>query len=136
MVASGGAIHCAMLAKDEARQALPNAADVASGARMNIDRRRLFLLAGGLLLCGNAQALGTTAPPAPPANTAPSERPTRAVWTPERIAVLRRMWAENRSATRIARQLGPFTRNAVHRKARLLGLKRPHSILSRDRSSE
>lgn len=83
-------------------------------------------MASGLLLAGTAHAFeNLTHVPVTPAKTARSALSTRAVWTQERIAVLRWMWAEDRSAAYIARQLGRCTRDAVHRKARRLGLKRP-----------
>ncbi|HLI10567.1 MAG TPA: GcrA family cell cycle regulator [Alphaproteobacteria bacterium] len=43
-------------------------------------------------------------------------------WTEERIAILRRLWAQGLSASQIAEQLGSVTRNAVIGKAHRLGL--------------
>lgn len=45
-------------------------------------------------------------------------------WTPEREAVLRRMWGEGRSASEIARELGGVTRHGVIGKGHRLGLGR------------
>ena len=122
--------HCSsaldpVVANIHQRHTLPSAAVIASGPRMNIDRRQLFWMATGLLVAGPVQALEHSAHlPVIPAKTR-SELLTRTVWTQERIAVLRWMWAQDRSASYIARQLGRCTRNSVHRKARQLGLKRP-----------
>ncbi|HRK63637.1 MAG TPA: GcrA family cell cycle regulator, partial [Terricaulis sp.] len=35
------------------------------------------------------------------------------MWTEERVATLRKLWAEGLSASQIAKQLGGVTRNAV-----------------------
>ncbi|MBL8531949.1 MAG: GcrA cell cycle regulator, partial [Hyphomonadaceae bacterium] len=43
-------------------------------------------------------------------------------WTEERVALLRKLWAEGLSASQIAKQLGGVTRNAVIGKVHRLGL--------------
>ena len=43
-------------------------------------------------------------------------------WTEERVADLKRLWAEGHSASQIAKQLGGVTRNAVIGKVHRLGL--------------
>jgi GcrA cell cycle regulator len=43
-------------------------------------------------------------------------------WTEERVAQLRKLWAEGLSASQIAKQLGGVTRNAVIGKVHRLGL--------------
>lgn len=43
-------------------------------------------------------------------------------WTEERVALLRKLWAEGLSASQIAKQLGQVTRNAVIGKVHRLGL--------------
>jgi len=43
-------------------------------------------------------------------------------WTEERVARLRKLWAEGNSASRIAKQLGGVSRNAVIGKVHRLGL--------------
>jgi GcrA cell cycle regulator len=43
-------------------------------------------------------------------------------WTDERVALLRKLWAEGLSASQIAKQLGGVTRNAVIGKVHRLGL--------------
>ena len=43
-------------------------------------------------------------------------------WTDERVATLKRLWAEGHSASQIANQLGGVTRNAVIGKVHRLGL--------------
>jgi GcrA cell cycle regulator len=43
-------------------------------------------------------------------------------WTDERVETLRAMWAEGRSASQIAKELGGVTRNAVIGKVHRLGL--------------
>ena len=45
-------------------------------------------------------------------------------WTPERVEVLTRLWAEGLSARQIAAKLGGVTRNAVIGKAHRLNLQR------------
>ena len=51
------------------------------------------------------------------------------IWTDEKIEVLRRLWADGRSASEIALTLGDVTRNAVIGKAHRLGLSgRPSPI--------
>lgn len=45
-------------------------------------------------------------------------------WTDDRIATLKRLWAEGRSATYIAEEIGGISRNAVIGKAHRLGLER------------
>lgn len=45
-------------------------------------------------------------------------------WTPERVEILTRMWAEGFSARQIADKLGGITRNAVIGKAHRLNLSR------------
>jgi hypothetical protein len=77
-------------------------------------------MANGLLIAGNGQALESSRPA-----TQATPAFTRTAWTPERVAELRRLWAENRGGAYIAKQLGGCTRNGVHWKARRLGLKRP-----------
>lgn len=44
------------------------------------------------------------------------------MWSEERTALLRKLWAEGLSASQIARQLGGVTRNAVIGKVHRLGL--------------
>ncbi len=44
------------------------------------------------------------------------------MWTEQRVADLRRLWAEGLSASQIARRLGNTTRNAVIGKVHRLGL--------------
>jgi GcrA cell cycle regulator len=43
-------------------------------------------------------------------------------WTDERVALLRRLWEDGQSASKIAAQLGGVTRNAVIGKVHRLGL--------------
>ena len=43
-------------------------------------------------------------------------------WSDERVALLRKLWAEGLSASQIAKQLGGVTRNAVIGKVHRLGL--------------
>ena len=43
-------------------------------------------------------------------------------WTDERVALLRKLWAEGHSASQIAKQVGGVTRNAVIGKVHRLGL--------------
>lgn len=43
-------------------------------------------------------------------------------WTDERVEILKRMWAEGKSASQIAKELGGVTRNAVIGKVHRLGL--------------
>jgi GcrA cell cycle regulator len=43
-------------------------------------------------------------------------------WTDDRVATLRKLWAEGLSASQIAKQLGGVTRNAVIGKVHRLGL--------------
>ncbi|MEL7026638.1 MAG: GcrA family cell cycle regulator, partial [Pseudomonadota bacterium] len=43
-------------------------------------------------------------------------------WTEERVDVLKRLWADGKSASQIANELGGVTRNAVIGKAHRLGL--------------
>lgn len=43
-------------------------------------------------------------------------------WTEDRVAVLKKLWAEGHSASQIAKQLGGVTRNAVIGKVHRLGL--------------
>lgn len=43
-------------------------------------------------------------------------------WTDERVETLKKMWAEGQSASRIAKELGGVTRNAVIGKVHRLGL--------------
>lgn len=45
-------------------------------------------------------------------------------WTPERVEMLTRLWAEGLSARQIAAKLGGVTRNAVIGKAHRLNLQR------------
>lgn len=49
-------------------------------------------------------------------------RGTKSSWSDERVATLRKLWAEGLSASQIAKQLGGVTRNAVIGKADRLGL--------------
>lgn len=44
------------------------------------------------------------------------------MWTDDRVATLRKLWAEGLSASQIAKQLGGVTRNAVIGKVHRLGL--------------
>ncbi|MGE0829297.1 MAG: GcrA family cell cycle regulator [Hyphomonadaceae bacterium] len=43
-------------------------------------------------------------------------------WTEERVALLKKLWAEGHSASQIAKQIGGVTRNAVIGKVHRLGL--------------
>jgi GcrA cell cycle regulator len=43
-------------------------------------------------------------------------------WTDERVETLKTMWAEGKSASQIAKELGGITRNAVIGKVHRLGL--------------
>ncbi|MGE3249385.1 MAG: GcrA family cell cycle regulator [Hyphomonadaceae bacterium] len=43
-------------------------------------------------------------------------------WTDERVALLKKLWAEGHSASQIAKQIGGVTRNAVIGKVHRLGL--------------
>ncbi|MCB1360366.1 MAG: GcrA cell cycle regulator, partial [Rhodobacteraceae bacterium] len=43
-------------------------------------------------------------------------------WTDERVEMLKKMWAEGKSASQIAKELGSVTRNAVIGKVHRLGL--------------
>ncbi|MCP1336228.1 GcrA family cell cycle regulator [Futiania mangrovi] len=45
-------------------------------------------------------------------------------WTEERVALLKKLWAEGWSASQIARELGEVTRNAVIGKVHRLGIAR------------
>lgn len=54
-------------------------------------------------------------------------------WTDERVEVLKKMWAEGKSASQIAKELGSVTRNAVIGKVHRLGLS---SRTSSDSSNE
>ena len=45
-------------------------------------------------------------------------------WTPERVAILTRLWADNKSCAEIANALGGVTRNAVIGKAHRIKLPR------------
>lgn len=50
-------------------------------------------------------------------------------WTEERVATLKKLWEDGRSASQIAEMLGDVTRNAVIGKAHRIGLKgRPSPI--------
>ncbi len=49
-------------------------------------------------------------------------------WTPERVQILTRLWAEGLSARQIANKLGGVTRNAVIGKAHRLSLQRGAAI--------
>lgn len=51
------------------------------------------------------------------------------MWTPERIATLKALWAKGQSASEMAAELGALSRNAVIGKLHRLGLKRPKSTL-------
>ena len=54
-------------------------------------------------------------------------RPT--IWTPEAVAKLKALWAERKSASECARELGPeFTRNAVIGKVHREGLSVPRPL--------
>ena len=51
-------------------------------------------------------------------------------WTEDRTATLKRLWAEGKTATEIAAELGGTSRNAVIGKAHRLGLEaRPSPII-------
>jgi GcrA cell cycle regulator len=60
-------------------------------------------------------------------------------WTDERVEILKKLWAEGLSASRIATELGGVTRNAVIGKVHRLGLaaraKSPPSAGSRPRKA-
>ena len=43
-------------------------------------------------------------------------------WTDDRVELLKKMWAEGKSASQIAKELGSVTRNAVIGKVHRLGL--------------
>jgi len=59
------------------------------------------------------------------------------MWTDERIAALRELWAAGHSASEIAARLGGISRNAVIGKAHRLGLEaRPSPIKSRPAAAE
>jgi len=53
-----------------------------------------------------------------------NRRTAKMQWTPERVEVLTRLWAEGLSARQIAAKLGGVTRNAVIGKAHRLNLQR------------
>ena len=59
------------------------------------------------------------------------------MWTDERVELLKKLWADGLSASRIAAELGGITRNAVIGKVHRLGLsgraKTPSSSVSRPR---
>ncbi|HEX9322035.1 MAG TPA: GcrA family cell cycle regulator, partial [Xanthobacteraceae bacterium] len=59
------------------------------------------------------------------------------MWTDERVELLKKLWADGLSASRIAAELGGVTRNAVIGKVHRLGLsgraKTPSSSVSRPR---
>ena len=57
-------------------------------------------------------------------------------WTEDRIELLRRLWAQGQSASRIAEQLGGLTRNAVIGKAHRLGLSARPSPIKRERPKQ
>src|ERR671937_1374696 len=61
----------------------------------------------------------------------------RPMWTDERVELLKKLWADGLSASRIAVELGGITRNAVIGKVHRLGLsgraKTPSSSVSRPR---
>jgi GcrA cell cycle regulator len=58
-------------------------------------------------------------------------------WTEERVCELKTMWAEGKSASKIAKALGCFTRNAVIGKIHRLGLAdRRDAAISNDSSKE
>jgi GcrA cell cycle regulator len=59
------------------------------------------------------------------APTPPSRDPAPFSWTEAAVAQLRRLWANGRSATQIAREIGGVSRSAVLSKAGRLGLRRP-----------
>lgn len=72
---------------------------------------------------GQAHRMGL---PSKIAGRIPKERPQQEPlpWTEERVAELRRLWAEGRSATEIAKSLGGITRARVTGKAHRLGLRK------------
>ncbi len=47
-------------------------------------------------------------------------------WTEERVELLKKLWAEGKSASQIAKELGSVTRNAVIGKVHRLGLSNRH----------
>ena len=51
-----------------------------------------------------------------------TKEPLRMSWNEERVEALRTMWAEGKSASQIAKELGNVTRNAVIGKVHRLGL--------------
>lgn len=53
-------------------------------------------------------------------------------WTDERVALLRKMWCEGRTAAEIAKELGDVTRNAVIGKAHRLKLSNRVSPIQQD----
>ena len=61
------------------------------------------------------------------------------MWTDERVELLKKLWADGLSASRIAAELGGITRNAVIGKVHRLGLsgraKTPSSSVSRPRKA-
>ena len=60
----------------------------------------------------------------------PLSPPAAAPWTPERIALLKRLWAEGRSAGQIAEALGGgASRSSVAGKIHRLGIGRPPAVM-------
>jgi len=105
---------------------------------MRIQKRRA-MSASGATYTEIADALGTTRDTV--ANQAHRERAPGSAgdaWTDERIALLRKLWAESLSASQIAGRLGGVTRNAVIGKVHRLGLSKrvTASRLSRKRGEE
>jgi GcrA cell cycle regulator len=102
-------------------------------------RKRRAMSASGATYTEIADALGTTRDTV--ANQAHRERALGSAgdaWTDERIALLRKLWAESLSASQIAGRLGGVTRNAVIGKVHRLGLSKrvTASRLSRKRGEE
>lgn len=56
-------------------------------------------------------------------------------WTEERVAMLKALWTQGRTASQIAEELGDVTRNAVIGKAHRLGLKGRPSPIRRERAA-
>jgi len=57
-------------------------------------------------------------------------------WTEERVAMLKRLWEDGRSASQIAEAMGDVSRNAVIGKAHRLGLKGRPSPIRRERAAQ
>lgn len=56
-------------------------------------------------------------------------------WTEERVALLKKLWEDGRSASQIAEAMGDVTRNAVIGKAHRIGLKARPSPIRRQKAA-